>query len=196
MTIASSEVTGLILAGGLGRRVGGADKGLLLLRGRPLVSHVADRLAPQVGTLLVSANRNPQDYARLGWPVVADLLPDHPGPLAGLHAGLTACATPWLVAVPCDAPLLPPDLVARLAKAIDDRPGASAAVPFAAGRLQPAFVLCRKDTFADLAAFLADGGRRMADWLRRQEAVEVPFPEAAAFANINTPEELAAVEAG
>lgn len=193
MNIAADSITGLILAGGKGRRMGGADKGLVPFAGRPLVAHVADRLAPQVGTLLVSANRNAEAYARLGWPVIADRLPDHPGPLAGLHAGLWACATPWLAVAPCDAPLLPLDLVARLAAAVGT--DAATAAPFAGGRLQPAFLLCHRDCLGALAAFLARGERRLEAWLREQKVVAVPFDDAPAFANLNTPAELAALDA-
>jgi molybdopterin-guanine dinucleotide biosynthesis protein A len=195
MTIDRGEITGLVLAGGRGRRMEGADKGLLLFRGRSMAEQAAKRLAPQVGSLLISANRNGGDYARLGWPVIADVLPDQAGPLAGIHATLTACATPWLATVPCDAPLLPLDLVSRLAAALEGQPDARVAVPLAAGRLQPAFLLCRRDCLNPLAAFLATGGRKLETWLREMTLVEVSFAEAAAFANINTPEDLVAIEA-
>lgn len=194
MSPAAGDITGIVLAGGRGRRMGGADKGLLPLKGRPLVAHVAERLAPQVGSLLINANRNRDDYARLGWPVIEDLLPGQAGPLAGLQAGLAACATPWLAAVPCDAPRLPADLVPRLAAALAQRPGALAAAPFADGRLQSAFLLCRRECLPPLAGFLAAGGRKLEDWLRSVAVVEVPFADGAAFANLNTPEELALLE--
>lgn len=186
-------VTGLILAGGEGRRMGGADKGLLLLAGRPLVAHALERLAPQVDALLISANRNLDAYRRFGHPVLPDVLGAGQGPLAGLHAGLAACATPWLLACPCDCPALPADLAARLLAAAEASQ-ASIAVATAGGKPQPAFQLLRRDLLPALAAHFAAGGRRLMAWCREQGAVEAPFPDAAAFRNLNTPEELAALE--
>ena len=123
-------VTGLVLAGGLGRRMSadgaGVDKGLALLGGRPMVAHVIDRLAPQVGTLLINANRNADRYAAFAHPVIPDAIEGYAGPLAGLHAGMRAAATPWIVTAPCDSPFLPEDLVARLWHARQGAPGGQA----------------------------------------------------------------------
>ena len=114
----SGTVTGIVLAGGLGRRMGdtvdGVDKGLLSLSGKPLVAHVIERLVPQVDVLLVNANRNADSYAQFGCQVVPDVIGGFAGPLAGLHAGMLAAATEWVVTAPCDSPLLPPNLVERL----------------------------------------------------------------------------------
>lgn len=188
-----AEVTGLILAGGLARRMHGNDKGLVALAGRPLVAHVIERFAPQVGPLLISANRNREDYAAFGHPVIADALPDYAGPLAGLHAALLACRTPLLATVPCDAPRLPEDLVARLRAEL--RTGAApAAVAFAGERLQPTFMLCRREIFGELERYLGGGGRRIHTWLEGIGAVAVPFPDSNAFINVNTPSELAELE--
>lgn len=168
--------------------MGGTDKGLQPFRGRPLVAHAIERLRPQVAGLLISANRHGDDYARFGWPVLADAEPGFAGPLAGVHAGLLAAATDWLVTVPCDSPLLPGDLVPRLATALAAA-GADLAVARADGRLQPVFLLCRRDLAADLAAYLAGGGRRIEAWLDRRRAAIADFDRAAdalAFANINT----------
>jgi molybdenum cofactor guanylyltransferase len=188
----SSDVTGLILAGGMGRRMGGVDKGLTLLDGRPLAAHVIERLAPQVGTLLINANRNPEAYRAYGYPVLADRIDGFVGPLAGLHAGLAACATPLLVSSPCDSPFLPLDLVARLHEALH-RADSQLAVPRTSDGLQPAFALVRREVLADLAAYLDAGGRRMQAWFQQLRLATVDFPDDAAFGNINTPEELAAV---
>jgi len=184
---ASEPVTGLILAGGEGRRVGGADKGLLDYRGKPLVAHVIDRFAPQVDTLLISANRNLEDYLDFGYPVVTDASEERLGPLAGIAAGLRACETPWLAVCPCDCPHLPPDLVARLMAGIGQ---ARLAIGRSSEGTQPTFMLCRRELLPALAAWLAAGERKVMAWCRNQGAVEVDFPDAAAFANFNTPDAL------
>ena len=188
------EVTGLVLAGGKSTRMGGRAKGLLPLRGEPLIAHVIARLRPQVGSLLLSANG--PDYAACALPVVADALPGHLGPLAGLHAGLRACETPWLVTAPCDAPFLPDDLVTRLAAAAYPIRGISSSqcrllVARSTHGIEPGFMLCHASMTDDLERWLRDGGRKVQDWLAAAGAAEVRFDNAAAFANINTPEELA-----
>jgi molybdopterin-guanine dinucleotide biosynthesis protein A len=185
----ANAVTGLILAGGAGSRMGGADKGLLPYQDRPLVAHVIDRLAPQVDNLLISANRNLDAYAAFGYPVLTDSLGDYQGPLAGLAAGLAACTTPWLVTCSCDCPSLPDDLVARLLAAAEIQ-GASCAVASLAGRMQPTFLLCRREMLPALEAYLAAGDRKVGGWCREQGAVEVNFSDASAFDNLNTPDDL------
>ena len=104
------DITGLVLAGGMGRRMDSRDKGLIAFRGKPMVAHVIERLAPQVGSLIINANRNLDQYGGLGYPVVSDEVSGYAGPLAGLHAGLRACTTPLIVTAPCDSPFLPTDL--------------------------------------------------------------------------------------
>jgi molybdopterin-guanine dinucleotide biosynthesis protein A len=192
MSLRFSDVTGLILAGGLGRRMGGVDKGLALLDGRPLAAHVIERLAPQVGTVLINANRNPEAYGTYGYPVLADRIDGFVGPLAGLHAGLAACTTPLLVSAPCDSPFLPLDLVARLHEALHHA-NSQLAAPRTGDGLQPAFALMRREVLADLAAYLDAGGRRMQAWFGQLRLATVDFPDGAAFGNINTAEELAAI---
>lgn len=191
--MADADVTGLIFAGGLARRMDGRDKGLLLLAGRPLVAHAIERFAPQVGDMMISANRNREDYAAFGHPVLADAVPGFAGPLAGLHAGLLACRTPLLATVPCDAPRLPADLVERLRAELRTS-AAPAAVAFAGERLQPTFMLCRREIIGELARYLAGGGRRIHTWLEGIGACAVPFPDSSAFVNVNTPSELAELE--
>jgi len=185
-----SAITGIILAGGLGRRMGGVDKGLQLLDGRPLVRHVAERLAPQVDHLLINANRSQAEYAALGYPVLADEIPDFAGPLAGLHAALSAAATPWVATAPCDSPYLPFDLVSRLQASLLAS-AAGLAVARVEGRLHPVFCLCRTSLNDPLAAYLNQGGRRVAEWCTDMGAVLVDFDDQPqAFRNFNTLQDL------
>lgn len=190
-------ITGLVLAGGLSRRMGGLDKGLQPLDGRPLAAHALQRLRPQVEALMLSANRHLADYAALGVPVWPDTLPDHPGPLAGLLAGLVHCTTPWLVSVPCDCPHFPADLVARLAAARAAEGTALAVAATREGppgaqtlRLHPVFCLLGRGLAASLEASLRAGERRVAHWVASQHASVVCFDDAAAFTNVNTADEL------
>ena len=190
------RITGLVLAGGLGRRMGGVDKGLSLLDGEPLVEHIIRRLAPQVGQLIINANQNHDIYAGFGYPVVGDRIEGHAGPLAGLEAGLAACTTPYLLTVPCDSPFLPADLVSRLAACLTAHK-ASIAVARTGEQLHPVFSLIRSDELPELQAFINAGGRRMEAWLKRLRWVPCPFDDCPeAFANINTPDELRAHQAG
>ena len=187
---ARAAITGLVLAGGRGLRLGGVDKGLQPWRGRPLVDHVLERLAPQVGAMMISANRNAADYAGRGVRVLADATDDFPGPLAGILAGLRAAATPWLAVVPCDSPRLPVDLVERLA---DGAAATGAVAQRADGRLEPVCCLLSTTLADDLARYLAEGGRKVEGWISRHAApVRFDRPaDSAAFANLNTPEDLA-----
>lgn len=184
------KITGVVLAGGLGRRLGGVDKGLQDLRGRPLVAHVIERFAPQVDELLINANRNRERYAAFGHRVVADLIPDFAGPLAGLHAALSAAAHPLVATAPCDSPFLPGDLVSRLFSALTVA-NASLAVARTFDQPHPVFCLCQRGVLPHLSDFLAGGGRKVDRWYATLDVVEVAFDdEAEAFANINTREEI------
>ncbi|MEX2241425.1 MAG: molybdenum cofactor guanylyltransferase MobA [Burkholderiales bacterium] len=181
-------VSGIVLAGGQGRRMGGVDKGLVHLRGKPMVAWVLERLAPQVGEIVINANQNLEAYAAFGHRVVPDDVGGFAGPLAGLHAGLAAVAHELAVTVPCDSPFLPADLVARLRAAL----GANElAVAKTGDQPHPVFSLVRRSVHAHLGAFLAGGGRKIDAWYASLKVVEVPFDdEADAFRNINTREEL------
>lgn len=183
------SVTGLILAGGLGRRMGGADKGLVPYRGRPLVAHVRDTLAPQVDHVMVSANRNTELYRTIVPEVLPDRIAGFAGPLAGLHAGLCAAGTDFVVSVPCDSPHVPADLVSRLRAALEAS-GSDVVIAFAGGREQPAHCLCRRELAERLGGYLERGGRRMLDWVRSEKWAAATFDDAAAFANVNRPEDL------
>lgn len=186
-------VTGVVLAGGRGRRMGEADKGLQLLGEQPLVRHVLERLAPQVDEVLINANRNADHYRSFGFPVVADLFPGFAGPLAGLHAALASAAQPLVVTVPCDAPRLPRDLVVRLRAALCSN-DADLAFARTFDQLQPVFCLCRRHLLANLSVFLANGGRQPVAWYRTVRSLEVRFDdEHAAFCNINTRADLDAL---
>ncbi len=188
---ADRRCTGLILAGGRARRMGGEDKGLLKLAGRPMVAHVIERLRPQVDALLINANRNLEAYEALGAPVVPDRLPDFGGPLAGMDAGLAAARTGYLVVVPCDSPYLPADLVARLREALESA-GAELAVAHDGERAHPVFCLLRTMLGASLERALAEGERKIDRWYARHRVVEADFSDQPqAFANVNTPEDRA-----
>lgn len=184
-------ITGVVLAGGLGRRMDGNDKGLQLLRGKPLAQWVAERLAPQVDELLISANRNPERYTAFGHRVVADAIPDFAGPLAGLHAALSAAAHPLVATAPCDSPFLPEDLVSRLYAGLTAA-DADLALVRAGERVHPVFCLCRRELLPGLTAYLASGERRFMGWIAAVNAVEVDFSDRAeAFENLNTLADLA-----
>jgi len=190
-----ASVTGLVLAGGLARRMGGADKGLVPLAGRPMVEHVVDALRPQVGTILLSANRNLERYAALGYPVIADALDGYQGPLAGLATALRQHTTAFLVTVPCDAPLLPADLVRRLLAACEAS-DADVAVASDGERQQSVFLLVRARVAPALESYLAGGGRKVDAWLSRVRAAVADFSdEPWAFVNVNDPGERERVEA-
>jgi molybdopterin-guanine dinucleotide biosynthesis protein A len=188
------EVTGIVLAGGQGRRMGGVDKGLQPLRGKPMAQWVIERLAPQVDEIVVNANQNLDAYAAFGYPVVRDDVAGFAGPLAGLQAGLRAARCALVVTVPCDSPFLPADLVARLRTALEAQ-GADLAVAKTGDQPHPVFSLVRRAVLPHLEQFLAAGGRKIDAWYATLKVVEVRFDdEADAFRNINTREELAAFE--
>lgn len=196
--IVRDDITGVVLAGGLGRRMSddgqGVDKGLQPFRGRPMVAHALERLAPQVGALLVNANRNLDRYRAFGWPVAPDAVEGFAGPLAGLHAAMTQARTTWLATVPCDSPFLPLDLVARLAAAIDaagvDGERAQLAVARTGAQAHPVFALVERALLPDLERFLSEGRRKIDAWYAPLRVVEVDFDDAAAFRNLNTMQEL------
>jgi molybdopterin-guanine dinucleotide biosynthesis protein A len=189
----SRQITGIVLAGGRGTRMGGVDKGLQLHRGQPLAQHALLRLQPQVRCAMLNANRNLDLYEAMGVPVWPDRLRDHPGPLAGVLTGLEQCRTPWLVTAPCDVPDFPMDLVQRLAQAAD---AAGSPLAFAATReagqirAQPVFALLHTRLRQSLGDYLEFGQRRVLPWMQQHGAVEVVFDEAAAFSNANTLDDL------
>lgn len=194
------QVTGLILAGGRGSRMGSVDKGLQPFRGAPMAFHVLMRLTPQVGHMMINANQNLAPYESFGVPVWPDDLQGFAGPLAGLQAGLGRCDTQYMVTAPCDSPFLPTDLVARLSQALleQDADLAVAATGVAgtdSWRTHPVFCLLKASLLHHLTEFLQTGGRKIDAWYASLKVVEVPFEDEAAFRNINTLEELKRFEA-
>ena len=188
--MAGTRITGLVLAGGQGRRMGSVDKGLVVLDGRPMVAHVLERFSPQVDDILINANQHAAEYAAFGHPVVADAIGGYAGPLAGLHVGLTHARNPLVATVPCDSPFLPADLVARLTAALQAE-DAELAVARTFDQPHPVFALVRRAVLPHLSRFLDGGGRKIDAWYASLKAIEVAFDdEADAFRNINTADEL------
>jgi molybdopterin-guanine dinucleotide biosynthesis protein A len=183
------KITGILLAGGQGRRMGGVDKGLQLLRGKPMAQHVIERFAPQVDELLINANQNIEQYQGLGYRVIPDAIGGFVCPLAGLHRGLSEAAHPLVVTAPCDSPFLPLDLVAKLHAALEQQ-NAELAVARTGDQPHPVFCLCRKSVLGSLTAFLESGGRKIDRWYAQLKVADVDFVDEAAFRNINTREEL------
>ncbi len=199
MTIDVADISGLVLAGGRGSRMGGVDKGLQLHRGVPLALHALQRLAPQVARTMLNANRNLEAYAAMGVPVWADEAPDFSGPLAGMLAGLRHCSTNYLATVPCDSPDFPLDLVWRLAQELRVS-GADIAVAATRERgeirSQPVFCLLRASLQQSLASFLASGERKTGLWIGSHRSTQVLFEDARAFLNVNTLLELEQIQSG
>ena len=207
-TITASEITGHVLAGGRGSRMGGVDKGLQNFNGTPLAMHALMRLHMQVGEVMVNANRNLSAYESFGAPVWPDVLADYAGPLAGFLTGLERCETPYLLTVPCDTPLFPLDLASRLGEALlaDDAEIAMVSAPEIAAeadgasalRPQPVFCLLRATLLESLVRFTQDGGRKIDKWTAQHRTVLVPFDRPGdapdAFFNANTLTELHALE--
>ena len=183
------QLTGMILAGGKARRMGGQDKGLIPYRGRPLISHVLERLEPQVHTLLINANRSQEQYAQFGYPVIADAGDGFLGPLAGILAGLRAAKSELLLCAPCDSPQIGHDLAAKLMVPFE-RKETRISVACCAERLQPVFAILHTGLSDALEGFLRDGGRKIDEFYGDQSFTEVSFENPDEFRNINTREEL------
>ena len=197
--ISPEKITGLILAGGRAQRMGGIDKGLIPFHQKPLIESTITKLKPQVGTIIVNANRNITKYAVYGYPVILDETPDFSGPLAGFAVGLKACKTPYLLTTPCDSPLLPSDLGVQLAHELErgDYQLVYASTKETDGKLwaQPVFCLMRANLLESLETFLSKGDFKIDRWFRELKTSTVIFDDANAFANVNTPEELKSLEA-
>lgn len=195
------HITGLVLAGGMGRRMDSRDKGLVVFRDKPMAQHAIERLSPQVDSLIINANRNFETYAAFGYPVVSDEVSGFAGPLAGLHAGMRTCAARrdatddtengWIVTVPCDSPMLPLDLVTTLLSAAT-KASAEIAVATTDEGAQPVFALYRLTLLPSLEAFLSAGERKIDKWTAQHCVANVVFADTRAFANINTIDELSA----
>jgi len=196
--IHADQITGLILAGGRAQRMGGIDKGLIPFHGKPLIESAITRLQHQVSSIIINANRNITKYAAYGYPVMMDETPDFSGPLAGFLAGLKVCQTPFLLASPCDSPLLPIDLASQLVKEMvaGDYQLVYASSKEADGKIwaQPVFCLMQANLQASLESFLQKGDLKIDRWFKELRSSTVVFDDAQAFANVNTPEELKNLE--
>jgi molybdopterin-guanine dinucleotide biosynthesis protein A len=196
--ITSQHITGLILAGGRAQRMGGIDKGLISFHGKPLIESAIERLQPQVSTILINANRSITKYSHYGYPVLLDETPDFSGPLAGFSVGLRHCKTPYLLTSPCDSPLLPTDLAKKMAVELE---GNNWELVFASSKeadgkiwSQPVFCLMKSNLQDSLDVFLRKGDLKIDHWFKELRSGTVVFENSQAFANVNTPEELADLE--
>lgn len=192
-----TTVSAVIVAGGLGRRMSadgsGVDKGLLQLRGRAMVAHVIERIASQVSTVIINADPSSASWQSFGLPVIADIIEGRLGPLAGIHAAMKHVQTPWLLAVPCDTPALPHDLLPRLARA-QQRTQADRVCARTAGQLHPATLLVRSELEPSLRIYLEQGGRKIETWLEAGAWAQADFEDEQAFLNVNTPQQLQQLE--
>lgn len=189
-----NKVTAVILAGGMARRMGGQDKGLIELNGRPMIEYVIDALKPQVDSIVINANRNLEQYRRYGYPVVEDITGDYFGPLVGMASGLQACSSDRILTVPCDSPFVPPVLADKLNAALLEQ-GADLSVANDSERMQPVFAMLRRHLLPSLLAYLDDGGRKIDTWYAEHQMALADFSDwPDAFININTPEDKTAVE--
>lgn len=184
----------LILAGGRGKRMGGRDKGLLPLAGKPVIEHVLARMRPHSPHILISANRNIDAYASYGYPVIVDTLDQFPGPLAGILSGLAACRTDWLLVLPVDAPLVSVDYPGRMLDCVQRAP-AQACVAECAGKMEPVFCLLHRDLLGSLQSWLSGGKRSVRDWMTAIGAQAVDFSDVPdQFTNMNDDADLRALE--
>ncbi|MFQ5759390.1 MAG: molybdenum cofactor guanylyltransferase MobA [Acidiferrobacterales bacterium] len=189
-----NDVTGVVLAGGRGKRMGGVDKGLVDLYGRPMVMHVIDTLRPQVGRIIINANRNVEKYEALGYEVISDIVGDYFGPLAGMASAMQAANTAYVLAVPCDSPMIADDLAVRLYHALQHEK-ADASIAHNGERMHPVFALLRRDLLPSLQSYLESGERKIDRWLNQHRLAVAYFrdkPEA--FLNVNNPDDRQALE--
>ena len=190
MTDERENITGVVLAGGRARRMGGEDKGLVVYRGRPLVAYALDALSLIAGTILINANRNQEEYARFGYPVIEDLTDSFDGPLAGLLSAMRSAQTEYVLTVPCDCPQVDGALLGRLYTSLLDE-DAELCAAHDGNRLHPVFLIAKCSLIGDLADYLASGERKVETWLKSNQLALADFsdhPEM--FVNINTREEL------
>lgn len=188
------NITAVVLAGGRGRRIGGQDKGLVEVGGRPLIEHILDLVTPQVSAVIINANRNQQVYAGYGYPVISDNLTDYQGPLAGFAAALAACETDYIMTLPCDGPYVPTDLVGRLSSAIKNN-NAELAVAHDGQRMQPVYALIPRSLLESLQEFLDAGDRKIDLWYARHDTALADFSDVIdTFFNINTEEDRRTID--
>jgi molybdenum cofactor guanylyltransferase len=193
-TIPKKKITAVILAGGRAQRMGGEDKGLLPVHGKPMIEYIIETLKPQVGQILINANRNLERYQQYGYPVVSDIMGEYFGPLVGMASGIQSAQTEYVVTVPCDSPLLPNDLVSNLYMQLQ-KDDAELAVAHDGERMQPVFALLSCDLLPDLLHYLESGGRKIDTWYAQHATALADcsgFPDA--FLNVNSPEDQVLVE--
>jgi len=192
--IPKSDITGVVLAGGQARRMGGQDKGLIILKGKPMIEYVIDVLKLQVDILLINANRNHDKYSGYGFDIVPDELSGYCGPLAGMASSLSKIETPYLVTAPCDTPFIPDDLVQRLVGALESK-NADISVAHNGERIQPVFCLLKKDLLSSINDFLNQGERKIDRWFNQHALAVADFSDIPkTFDNFNTPEDLETAE--
>ncbi len=193
-TQGTQNLTAVILAGGMARRMDGQDKGLIELNGRAMIEYIIDALKPQVDNIVINANRNLEQYERYGYPVVKDIMGDYFGPLVGMASGLQACDSNRILTVPCDSPFVPPVLASRLNTAMMENQ-ADISVANDGERMQPVFAMIRRSMLNSLLAYLDDGGRKIDTWYAEHQTTQTDFSDwPNAFININTPQEKVMVE--
>jgi molybdopterin-guanine dinucleotide biosynthesis protein A len=184
------NITAVVLAGGRGRRLGGQDKGLMELDGRPMIEHILNLVTPQVNAVIINANRNQQVYADSGHPVISDNMTDYQGPLAGFAAALAATDTDYIMTLPCDGPYVPADLASRLSAAIIEN-DAELAVAHDGQRMQPVYALIPRSLLGSLQDFLDAGDRKIDLWYARHDTALADFSDVIdTFFNINTDDDL------
>ena len=189
------NITGVILAGGLARRMGRIDKGLILIHGKPLIEFIIEAVKPQVDTLIINANRNKEIYEKYGHAVISDSYGDYQGPLAGMSSCMAVVDSEYILTVPCDSPFIPSNLGDRLYRQLK-KGHADISVATNGRRIQPVFALINVKLRDSLLAFLDRGERRMDKWYSEQKMIKTDFSdEKQTFVNINTPEKLSMVEA-
>ena len=188
------DITGVVLAGGRGKRMGGVDKGLVDLHGRPMVMHVIDALHPQVGGIIINANRNADQYEALGYEVISDIVGDYFGPLAGMASAMQAVSTAYVLTIPCDSPMIEDDLAVRLYRALEHEK-ADASVAHDGERMHPVFALLKRDLLPSLQSYLESGERKIDRWLNQHRLAVAYFRDKPdAFLNVNNPDDRRAVE--
>ncbi|MCP3866898.1 MAG: molybdenum cofactor guanylyltransferase [Gammaproteobacteria bacterium] len=190
MALSTKDITVVVLAGGKGRRMGGQDKGLLEIDGRPMIRLLLDKLTPQTNSILINANRNTELYREFGYPVVPDSLKGYQGPLAGFLSAMAAASTPYILTLPCDGPLIPADYVSKMAGTLSEESASEITVAHDGKRMQPVYALIPVHLQTDLEKFLSEGERKIDLWYSRHQFALADFSHCpTAFRNINTPQD-------
>jgi len=193
-TISKNDITGVILAGGQARRMEGQDKGLVLLNNKPMIEYIIEILKPQVGSILINANRNHDKYAEYGFDIVSDELSGFHGPLAGMASSLNKIQTPYMLTAPCDSPFIPEDLAQRLITSLETE-NADISVAHNGERMQPVFCLMKKELLSSMNNFLSQGERKIDKWFNQHTLAIADFSDIPkTFDNLNTLEDIQAVE--